>query len=58
MTLTHLQGGQQILTLVDFFGGGFLIFAMTIGEVVAVNWIYGKLEKVLGAAKGNRHSYS
>ena len=40
------QGGQHILTLVDFFGGGFIIFALTTLEVVAVAWIYGNLNPI------------
>lgn len=34
-------GGQSMLTVVDYFGGGFIIFVLAIVEVVAVNWIYG-----------------
>ncbi|CAL4064796.1 unnamed protein product, partial [Meganyctiphanes norvegica] len=34
-------GGQWILELVDYFGGGFIIFVLVIVEVIAVNWIYG-----------------
>ncbi|KAK9730595.1 Sodium:neurotransmitter symporter family [Popillia japonica] len=34
-------GGQFILSLVDFFGGTFIIFILTILEVVVVVWIYG-----------------
>ena len=37
----HLQGGQFLLNLVDYFGGGFIIFVLATLEVVAVNWIYG-----------------
>ena len=29
-------GGQAILSLVDFFGGGFIIFVIAIIEVIAV----------------------
>ena len=36
-----MKGGQQLLTLVDYFGGGFAIFTLTIIEVVAMSWIYG-----------------
>jgi len=39
-------GGQAILSLVDFFGGGFIIFVIAIIEVIAVSWIYG-LKKLL-----------
>ena len=31
-------GGQAILSLVDFFGGGFIIFLIAIIEVIAVRW--------------------
>ncbi|XP_046631270.1 sodium-dependent nutrient amino acid transporter 1-like [Daphnia pulicaria] len=34
-------GGQYILDLVDYFGGGFIIYIMVIAETVAVCWIYG-----------------
>ena len=34
-------GGQAILALVDFFGGGFIIFVLAMVEVLAVSWIYG-----------------
>merc|ERR1719188_2891461 len=34
-------GGQFILTLIDYYGGGFIIFIFTILEVLAINWIYG-----------------
>ena len=34
-------GGQAILTLVDYFGGSFVIFVLTMFEVVAVSWVYG-----------------
>jgi len=34
-------GGQAILNLVDFFGGGFIIFALAIVEVLALAWLYG-----------------
>lgn len=29
------------MTLVDYFGGGFAIFTLTIVEVVGISWIYG-----------------
>ncbi|XP_045603301.1 sodium-dependent nutrient amino acid transporter 1 isoform X2 [Procambarus clarkii] len=34
-------GGQWILDLVDFFGGGFIIYILVIVETIAVNHIYG-----------------
>ncbi|KAK2714104.1 sodium-dependent nutrient amino acid transporter 1-like isoform X2 [Artemia franciscana] len=34
-------GGQYILDLVDYFGGGFIIFIMAILETFAISWIYG-----------------
>ena len=38
---SFLQGGGFILTLVDFYGGGFMIFALAVLEVVAISYIYG-----------------
>lgn len=40
-TVYVTPGGQAILSLVDFFGGGFIIFVIAIIEVIAVSWIYG-----------------
>jgi hypothetical protein len=37
-----LQGGQYILTLVDFYGVNFTVFILGSIEVVGVAWIYGK----------------
>jgi len=34
-------GGQHILTLVDFFGGGFIIYALAILEMIGIAWLYG-----------------
>jgi len=34
-------GGQFIFTLVDFFGGGFVIYTVSIMEVVGIAWVYG-----------------
>jgi solute carrier family 6 amino acid transporter-like protein 5/7/9/14 len=34
-------GGQYILDVVDFFGGGFIIFVLAVIETVAICWIYG-----------------
>jgi len=34
-------GGQAILGLVDFFGGGFIIFFLAMVEAIGVAWIYG-----------------
>ena len=31
-------GGQAILSLVDYFGGGFIIFVIAIVEVIAVRF--------------------
>jgi len=33
--------GQYILTLVDKYGGGFIIFILAALEVIAVQWVYG-----------------
>ena len=40
--IAFFQGGQHVLGLVDFFGGSFIIFALTTLEVFAVCWVYGK----------------
>ncbi|CRK90243.1 CLUMA_CG003954, isoform A [Clunio marinus] len=34
-------GGQWMLTLIDHFGGTFLIFALAIMELIGIFWIYG-----------------
>ncbi|XP_018329353.1 sodium-dependent nutrient amino acid transporter 1-like [Agrilus planipennis] len=34
-------GGQFILTLVDFFGGTFVIFIAAVLEIVVLMWVYG-----------------
>ncbi|KAG7162061.1 sodium-dependent nutrient amino acid transporter 1-like [Homarus americanus] len=34
-------GGQWILDLVDYFGGGFVIYVLVIIETIAVHYIYG-----------------
>ncbi|XP_057375161.1 sodium-dependent nutrient amino acid transporter 1-like [Daphnia carinata] len=39
-------GGQYILDLVDYFGGGFIIYVMVIAETIAVCWVYG-LEQIV-----------
>ena len=36
-------GGQAILSLVDYFGGGFIIFVIAIIEVIAVRYKHLKL---------------
>ena len=43
-------GGQAILGLVDFFGGGFIIFFLAMVEAIGVAWIYG-LKKFIGDIK-------
>lgn len=35
------KGGQYILDLVDYFGGGFIIYVMVIAETIAIFWVYG-----------------
>lgn len=35
------QGGQWILELVDYFGGGFIIYVLVIIETMAIMYIYG-----------------
>jgi solute carrier family 6 amino acid transporter-like protein 5/7/9/14 len=37
-------GGQHVLDVVDFFGGGFIIFVIAVVEVTAICWIYGELK--------------
>lgn len=37
----EFQGGQFLLTLVDYFGGGFIIFVLATIEAVAIHWVYG-----------------
>lgn len=37
-----MQGGQWILTLVDFYGGTYVVFLLAIFELVGIVWIYGK----------------
>jgi hypothetical protein len=36
------QGGQYILTLVDFYGANFTVFILGTIEMVGIGWIYGK----------------
>ncbi|XP_018580332.1 sodium-dependent nutrient amino acid transporter 1-like [Anoplophora glabripennis] len=38
-------GGQWIFTMVDFFGGTFIFFVLTIVEIVSIMWWYG-LEEI------------
>lgn len=39
-------GGLYVLDVIDFFGGGFIIFVLGIVEIIAISWIYGKLRNV------------
>jgi len=34
-------GGQFVLDIVDYFGGGFIMFVIALLEIIAVSWIYG-----------------
>ncbi|XP_043238326.1 sodium-dependent nutrient amino acid transporter 1-like [Amphibalanus amphitrite] len=34
-------GGQFLLNLVDYFGGGFIIFVLATLETIAIHWVYG-----------------
>lgn len=34
-----------MLNLVDFYGASFIVFILTIGEIVAVCWVYGMYSK-------------
>ena len=38
-TVYVTPGGQAVLELVDYFGGGFIIFVIAIIEVIAVRWV-------------------
>jgi hypothetical protein len=38
-----LQGGQYILTLVDFYGANFSVFVLGTIEIIGVAWVYGTL---------------
>ena len=40
--IIYLQAGMWIVDLVDFYGGGFLIYVLAIIEMIAINWIYGE----------------
>ena len=35
------QGGLFVLDIVDYFGGGFIIFIMAVVETIGICWIYG-----------------
>jgi solute carrier family 6 (neurotransmitter transporter, glycine) member 5/9 len=41
------QGGQFLVTLVDFFGASFLTLVLAIAQMIAIGWIYGKNGSVL-----------
>jgi hypothetical protein len=43
-----LQGGQYILTLVDFYGANFTVFILGSIEMVGIAWIYGKCLLIYG----------
>ena len=49
-TVYLTPGGQFILNLVDFYGGGFMIFALAVLEVVAITYVYG-MRRVLDDIK-------
>ncbi|XP_057381028.1 sodium-dependent nutrient amino acid transporter 1-like isoform X2 [Daphnia carinata] len=34
-------GGQHVLDVVDFFGGGFIVFVIAVVETIAICWVYG-----------------
>lgn len=40
------QGGQWALTLIDYFGTSFIVFFLSIIEIVAVCWIYGMFDRL------------
>lgn len=41
-----MEGGQAMLNLVDSFGASFIVFILAIGEVTAVCWFYGKINRI------------
>lgn len=32
-----------MLNLMDFYGTSFIVFFLTIGEIIAVSWVYGEV---------------
>jgi hypothetical protein len=38
-----LQGGQYILSLVDYYGANFSVFILGTVEIVGLAWVYGRL---------------
>ena len=34
-------GGTYVLDVVDFFGGGFVVFVIAVVETISISWIYG-----------------
>ena len=42
-------GGMYVLDVVDFFGGGFIVFVLVIIEIVSISWIYGNINQILNA---------
>lgn len=36
-----LQGGQFLLTLVDYYGTSFVVFILAFFEMTALIWLYG-----------------
>jgi len=41
-TFLTFQGGQWILTLVDFYGGTYVVFILAIFELAGIVWVYGE----------------
>lgn len=35
------QGGQYIMTFMDFFGASFVVICLAIAEILSLSWIYG-----------------
>ena len=40
-------GGTYVLDVVDFFGGGFIVFVIAVVETIAISWIYGNIDDKL-----------
>lgn len=41
MLFVHFQGGFYLLNLVDNFAGGFPLIIVGVGELIAIQWVYG-----------------
>ena len=43
------------MTLVDFFGGGFVIYALAILEMIGIAWLYGNEMSMLSHYHYGKH---